>query len=62
MKIDSLSVFFPAYNEEDNIKATVEQALQVLEKLKISQYEVLVVDDASRDGTTGLWGCTKDWF
>ncbi|KKQ67273.1 MAG: Glycosyltransferase [Candidatus Daviesbacteria bacterium GW2011_GWA2_38_24] len=54
MKIDSLSVFFPAYNEEDNIKATVEQALQVLEKLKISQYEVLVVDDASRDGTTEI--------
>jgi glycosyltransferase involved in cell wall biosynthesis len=46
-----LSVFFPAYNEEDNIKNTVEKAIKVLESLKLKQYEVLIVNDGSTDKT-----------
>lgn len=51
MKIDSLSVFFPAYNEEANITATVEKALKVLDNLKLRNYEIIVVDDGSKDNT-----------
>jgi glycosyltransferase involved in cell wall biosynthesis len=46
-----LSVFFPAYNEEENITATVTQAIETLKALKISKFEVIVVNDASKDDT-----------
>lgn len=46
-----LSVFFPAYNEEENIENTVEKALLVLKKLGLKDYEVLVVNDGSTDNT-----------
>lgn len=49
--VKSLSVFFPAYNEEKNITQTVEKALKVLEDLKIPKYEVLVINDGSKDKT-----------
>lgn len=51
MKIKSLSVFFPAYNEEKNIKSTTEDALKVLKNLKLDKYEVIIVDDGSKDKT-----------
>lgn len=46
----SISVFFPCYNEQDNIAHTVEQALAVLEKLA-GDFEVIIVDDGSADAT-----------
>ncbi len=46
----SISVFFPCYNEQDNINGVVEKALAVLEKLK-ADFEIIIVDDGSRDGT-----------
>src|SRR3989338_3961428 len=49
-KLNSLSVFFPAYNEEENIKRVVENALQVLPSVA-KVYEVIVVNDGSRDRT-----------
>lgn len=51
MKIDSLSTFFPAYNEEKNIALTVKKALEVLKSLPIKQYEVIIIDDGSKDKT-----------
>lgn len=51
MKVKSLSVFFPAYNEEKNIASSVEKALRVLKDLGIKNYEVIVIDDGSSDGT-----------
>lgn len=48
--IRNLSVFFPAYNEAQNIKETVRKAVGVLEKLKIT-YEILIVNDGSFDDT-----------
>lgn len=50
-KIKEISVFFPAYNEEDNIENTVNKALRVLEDLSIKNYEVVIVDDGSKDRT-----------
>ena len=46
----SISVFFPCYNEQDNIARVVVQALTVLEKLN-ADFEVIIVDDGSTDGT-----------
>ncbi len=50
MKNLDLTIAIPAYNEEDNIEKAVLLAVKVADKLKIS-YEILVVDDGSRDNT-----------
>ncbi|MFW6143395.1 MAG: glycosyltransferase family 2 protein [Patescibacteria group bacterium] len=48
----NLSVFFPAYNEEENIQKTVTDALSVLASLwEVEHYEVIIVDDGSQDQT-----------
>jgi len=46
----SISVFFPCYNEQDNVAHTVEQALAVLKKLN-ADFEVIIVNDGSSDAT-----------
>ncbi len=46
----SVSVFFPCYNEQENVGRTVENALGVLEKLN-ADFEVIIVDDGSCDRT-----------
>ena len=46
----SISVFFPCYNEQENVGRTVEKALQVLGKLN-ADFEVIIVDDGSSDNT-----------
>ncbi len=53
MSIKSLSVFFPAYNEEANIEKTIADAKPVLEKLKL-QWEILVINDGSKDKTAEI--------
>ena len=45
-----ISLFFPAYNEEKNIRITVEKALDFLSKIS-SKFEIIVVDDGSGDKT-----------
>ncbi len=50
MPIKKLSVFFPAYNEEHNIANTVLETTAFLKAKKID-YEILVVDDGSKDNT-----------
>ena len=47
---NSISVFFPCYNEQENVARTVKQALAVLEKLN-ADFEVIIVDDGSSDRT-----------
>ncbi len=48
--MNSISVFFPCYNEQDNINRTVEGALGVLEELG-ADFEIIIVDDGSSDAT-----------
>lgn len=50
MSLKSLSVFLPAYNEEDSIETTVEGVVAVLKSLNID-WEVLVINDGSKDKT-----------
>jgi putative flippase GtrA len=51
----SLSVFFPAYNEEANIRTAVEEAVRVIDESPyVGDYEILVVNDGSHDNTLAI--------
>ena len=47
---ESISLIFPAYNEEGNIGKAVSQAIEILPNLT-DDWEVIVVNDGSRDKT-----------
>jgi glycosyltransferase involved in cell wall biosynthesis len=49
-----LSLFFPAFNEEENVEYMVKGALQVLERTVGSNWEIIVVDDGSTDSTASV--------
>ncbi len=49
----TLSVIFPAFNEEANIRETVESARLVLSQLATT-WEIILVNDGSRDKTTPI--------
>jgi glycosyltransferase involved in cell wall biosynthesis len=49
-RLPRLSYFFPAHNEEENLRGLVEEALETLPGLADS-FEIIVVDDGSRDAT-----------
>lgn len=49
----SISVFFPAFNDERTIATMVTNAVAVLQTLT-TDYEVLVINDGSTDGTAGV--------
>jgi len=48
--IDSLSVFFPTYNEEKNIRGIVLSAKKILQTVA-KKWEIIIVNDGSSDGT-----------
>ncbi|MEN9649834.1 MAG: hypothetical protein RL094_801 [Candidatus Parcubacteria bacterium] len=50
-----LSIVIPAYNEEKNIKSTVQDVIRFCEcHPKIDAYEIIVVDDGSKDQTFNI--------
>lgn len=49
-RVPAMSYFFPAHNEEANLRGLVEEALATLPGLA-ETFEVVIVDDGSRDGT-----------
>ncbi len=49
----TLSVIFPAFNEEANIQRTIESARKILPKLAV-EWEIIVVDDGSKDATRAI--------
>jgi glycosyltransferase involved in cell wall biosynthesis len=51
--LKSLSVIIPAYNESENILATLENVTTAFEPLAIP-HEIIVIDDGSRDNTAAL--------
>ena len=51
--ISSLSFVFPMYNEIDNLERTVREATEVGRRIT-SDLEIVIVDDASTDGSGGL--------
>lgn len=56
-RVPELSVVLPACNEEANIGPTIEASLKVLPNLA-DDYEVIVVDDGSRDATSAV---AEEW-
>ena len=46
----SISIVFPAYNEEANLELVLADALNVVSELKIPN-EIIVVNDGSSDNT-----------
>ena len=53
-----MSIFMPAYNEEKNVGKTIDQVLGVLQTLNLKNYEVIVVNDGSKDDTAGV---VEEW-
>jgi glycosyltransferase involved in cell wall biosynthesis len=55
---ESLTIFFPMWNEEATIERAVAAAFEagddLVERGEIGRYEVLIVDDASTDGTGAI--------
>ena len=49
----SLSVFFPAYNEEENIGLTLKKAVKIVSEIT-PDHEIIVVDDGSTDKTAKI--------
>jgi dolichyl-phosphate beta-glucosyltransferase len=54
-----LSIIIPAYNEEKRIGKTLERILEYLHK-RIFDYEIIVVDDGSKDKTIEVVSKFKD--
>lgn len=49
-KLPELSVFFPFWNEEKNIRRVVEDAIPVVKEIA-EKWEILMIDDGSSDNT-----------
>jgi glycosyltransferase involved in cell wall biosynthesis len=52
-RVPALSYFFPAHNEEANLRGLVEEALAALPAIA-ETFEIVIVDDGSRDATPGI--------
>jgi glycosyltransferase involved in cell wall biosynthesis len=46
----SFSVFFPCYNEEENVEVTTRAAIKAFERIT-NDFEVIIVNDGSKDRT-----------
>lgn len=49
-KVPELSIFFPFWNEEQNLESVVKKAIPVAEKVA-EKWEIIMVDDGSSDKT-----------
>lgn len=50
IKAKELSIFFPFWNEEDNLVSVVEKAIPIAKKIA-ENWEIIMVDDGSSDAT-----------
>ena len=46
-----ISLLIPAFNEEESIKGTIENAKLLFKNLKIKNFEIIVINDGSTDKT-----------
>jgi glycosyltransferase involved in cell wall biosynthesis len=52
----ALSVVVPCYNEEGNLRELVGRAVRAMADSGVEDYEILLVDDGSTDGTARVMG------
>lgn len=52
--INSISIFFPCYNDKGTIKKLIDDATETVNDLNINDYEIIVTDDGSTDGAREL--------
>jgi len=52
-KLPELSIFFPFWNEEENIREVVSRALSIAPNVS-EKWEIIMVDDGSSDSTLGI--------
>ena len=50
----SVSFVYPAFNEEENVGEAVRRAVEAAYLVRLDEFEVIVVDDGSADGTWGV--------
>ncbi len=51
----NISIILPAYNEEKNIGYVINECEQYLKnETRISQYEIIIINDGSIDNTLGV--------
>ncbi|MGA2911248.1 MAG: glycosyltransferase family 2 protein [Candidatus Levyibacteriota bacterium] len=49
-KVSELSIFFPFWNEQENIEAVIQKAILVAQKVT-DKWEIIIIDDGSSDKT-----------
>jgi len=52
--IDGLSIVLPTINELENLKKLIPELISNINEIKLKNFEILVVDDGSSDGTAGF--------
>ena len=53
MKKYSITIFFPCYNEEQNVERVTREALEVAGRL-FDDFEIIIVNDGSKDRTAEI--------
>ena len=52
--MDSISIIVPCYNEEEALPLFYKEVTKVLQSMEDCRYELLLVNDGSRDGTLAI--------
>lgn len=60
-KINSLSIFFPCYNDENTISGLIDDAYRVGKKMA-KDLQVIVIDDGSTDSSRAILKKTKEKY
>src|SRR3569623_729724 len=60
LKPTSLSIIIPAYNERERLPATLERINGYMQSAGWENWEILVVDDGSSDGTSEIAEAAHD--
>ena len=55
-----LSIIIPCYNERNTIEIILKKIQKSLSNYKISNFEIIIIDDNSKDGTTEILKNLKD--